>query len=140
MATPRILIVDDDHTLLDLLRVHLSSGGLKVEVAEDAAVAIRSVLESPPDIILLDVQMPYLNGLDMLAALKSEPSTRPIPVIVLTGEEDPHCQAKALKLGADGFLNKPVQYRQLINEIFSRLARRAAEKARAAREQERPEE
>jgi len=140
MATPRILIVDDDRTLLDLLRVHLSSGGLKVEVAEDAAVAIRSVLDSPPDIILLDVQMPYLNGLDMLAALKSEPATRPIPVIVLTGEEDPHCRTKALKLGADGFLNKPVQYRQLINEIFSRLARRAAEKARAAREQENPEE
>jgi len=140
MATPRILIVDDDRTLLDLLRVHLSSGGLKVEVAEDAAIAIRSVLDSPPDIILLDVQMPYLNGLDMLAALKSEPATRPIPVIVLTGEEDPHCRTKALKLGADGFLNKPVQYRQLINEIFSRLARRAAEKARAAREQEKPEE
>jgi len=140
MATPRILIVDDDRTLLDLLRVHLSSGGLKVEVAEDAAIAIRSVLDSPPDIILLDVQMPYLNGLDMLAALKSEPATRPIPVIVLTGEEDPHCRTKALKLGADGFLNKPVQYRQLINEIFSRLARRAAEKARAAKEQEKPEE
>jgi len=84
--------------------------------------------------------MPYLNGLDMLAALKSEPATRPIPVIVLTGEEDPHCRTKALKLGADGFLNKPVQYRQLINEIFSRLARRAAEKARAAKEQEKPEE
>jgi DNA-binding response OmpR family regulator len=133
MATPRILIVDDDRTLLDLLRVHLASGGLKVEVAEDAAVALRSLVETPPDLILLDIELPYLNGFEILAAVKADPATSAIPVIVLTGREDPQSRAEAERLGADGFLIKPVQNRQLIDEIFSRLARRAAEKARAAR-------
>ena len=132
MPAPRILIVDDDRTLLDLLRVHLSSGGLKVEVAEDAAVAIRTVLASPPDLILLDVELPYMNGLDVLKALKTDPATHTIPVIVLTGRDDEECFQRAQALGADAFLNKPVQYRQLIDEIFSRLARRAADRARRA--------
>ncbi len=131
MASPRILIVDDDQTLLDLLRVHLASGGLKVEVAEDAAIGLRSILENPPDLVLLDVELPYLNGLDILAAIKADASTKSIPVIVFTGNDDATCHDRAKALGAEGFLTKPVQFRMLIDEIFSKLARRAAEKARA---------
>ena len=125
---PTILIVDDDATLLDLLSVHLSSGGLKVQVAADAAVALRSVIDNPPDLVLLDIGLPYLDGMEILAALKSDPLSRDIPVVVLTGHHDEQEYVQAMNLGADGYLNKPVDRDRLINEIFSRLARRAARK------------
>ena len=130
MTAPRVLIIDDDRTLLDLLRVYLTSGGLKIEVAEDAAIAIRTILASPPDLIILDIELPFLNGMEVLAALKSDASTRDIPVVVLTGHTDEACFVEASNLGAEGFLRKPVERNVLINEIFSKLARRAAKKAR----------
>ena len=125
---PTILIVDDDTTLLDLLSTHLSSGGLKVQVAPDAAIALRTVIDTPPDLVLLDIGLPYLDGMEMLAAMKSDPVSRDIPVVVLTGHHDEQEYVQAMNLGADGFLNKPVDRDRLINEIFSRLARRAAHK------------
>jgi DNA-binding response OmpR family regulator len=125
---PTILIVDDDTTLLDLLSVHLSSGGLNVQVAPDAAIALRTVIDTPPDLVLLDIGLPYLDGMEILAAMKSDPASRDIPVLVLTGHHDEQEYVQAMNLGADGFLNKPVDRERLINEIFSRLARRAARK------------
>jgi DNA-binding response OmpR family regulator len=125
---PTILIVDDDIPLLELLSTDLTSGGLKVRIAADAAVAIRTVLESPPDLILLDIGLPYLDGLELLAALKSDPASRDVPVVVLTGHQDEAEYVQARNLGADGFLHKPVTRETLINEIFSRLARQAAKK------------
>ncbi len=125
---PSILIVDDDLTLLELLSVHLSNGGLQVSVAPDAAVALRSIIENPPDLIILDIGLPYLDGMEVLAALKSDPASKHIPVIVLTGHEDPSEYVQASNLGADGYLHKPVDREKLINEIFSRLARQAAKK------------
>ena len=128
---PTILIVDDDTTLLDLLSVHLSNGGLKVQIAADAALALRSVIDQPPDLVLLDIGLPYLDGMEILAAMKADPASRDIPVVVLTGHHDEQEYVQAMSLGADGFLNKPVERDRLINEIFSRLARRAAKKLAA---------
>lgn len=125
---PTILIVDDDTTLLDLLSSHLSNGGLTVQVAADAAIALRTVIDAPPDLVLLDIGLPYLDGMEILAAMKSDPASRDIPVLVLTGHHDEQEYVQAMNLGADGYLNKPVDRDRLINEIFSRLARRAARK------------
>ena len=130
MTAPRVLIIDDDRTLLDLLRVYLTSGGLKIEVAEDAAVAIRTILASPPDLIILDIALPFLDGMEVLAALKSDASTKDIPVVILTAHADEATFVQAKNLGAEGFLKKPVERDVLINEIFSKLARSAAKKAR----------
>lgn len=124
----RILIIDDDVMLLDLLQLHLSGRGISVEVAENAAVALRSIIESPPDLIMLDLGLPDLDGMEVLKAIKGDEATRHLPVIVITGTdtETRYIQAKAL--GADAFLNKPVERDELINEIFSRLARSVAAK------------
>jgi len=124
----RILIIDDDVMLLDLLQLHLSGRGISVEVAESAAVALRSIIESPPDLIMLDLGLPDLDGMEVLQAIKGDETTRHLPVIVITGTdtEARHLQAKAL--GADAFLTKPVERDALINEIFSRLARSVASK------------
>lgn len=122
----RILIIDDDVMLLDLLQLHLSGRGISVEVAEDAAVALRNIIASPPDLILLDLGLPYFDGMEVLKAIKGDPSTQHIPVIVLTGHNSEDEYVRAKNLGAAAYLNKPVERSQLINEIFSRLAKQIA--------------
>jgi DNA-binding response OmpR family regulator len=127
----RILIIDDDVLLLDLLQLHLSGRSVTVQVAEDAVIALRSIIESPPDLVLLDLGLPYLDGMEVLKAIKGDPATRHIPVIVITGHDDEAEYVRAKALGADAFLNKPVQRDELINEIFSRLSRHIANRPAA---------
>ncbi len=76
-----ILIVDDDKSMLQLLTLHLSNAGYKVLTAEDAVVAGRHVLKTRPDLIIADVSMPYMDGYELVAALKADSATRDIPVV-----------------------------------------------------------
>lgn len=122
----RILIVDDDESMTDLLKMHLTREGLEIETAPDAAVALRSIITNPPDLILLDVEMPYMGGLEVLKALKSDPATRAKPVIVLTSRTDDECFSEARSLGADAFLTKPVSREKLLGEVAMRLAQSLA--------------
>ncbi len=118
----RILIVDDDEGMTDLLKLHLRREGLEIETAADAVIALRSIMKQVPDLILLDIEMPYMNGLEVLKALKSDPATSGRPVIVLTSRTDDDCYTEAKKLGADAFLNKPVAKERLLQEVALRLA------------------
>ena len=99
----------------DLLRLHLSTNGYEVVVAEDAITAGYLVLEEPPDLVLCDVEMPFMNGYEFVAALKNDPETRQIPVIFLTTDENVMVQAKML--GAEAYLNKPVTVDALLKVI-----------------------
>ena len=122
----RILIVDDDVGMTDLLKLHLRRDGLEIETAADAVIAFKSIMQQLPDLILLDVEMPYMGGLEVLQALKSDPSTASRPVIVLTSRKDDETFAKAKRLGADAFLNKPVSKEELLREVAFRLAQSLA--------------
>lgn len=122
----QILIIDDDVILLDLLQLHLSGRSVDVQVAEDAVIALRSIIKNPPDLIVLDLGLPYLSGMEVLRAVKGDPKTSHIPVIVVTGHDDEAEYVRARELGADAFLNKPVTRDALVNEIFSRLTRQVA--------------
>lgn len=122
----KILIVDDDEGMTDLLKLHLTREGLDIESAPDAAVALRFIITNPPDLILLDVEMPYMGGLEVLKALKSDPATRAKPVIVLTSRTDDECFSEARSLGADAFLTKPVSREKLLGEVALRLAQSLA--------------
>ncbi len=84
----KIVIIEDDLVFLDLLRVHLASAGHEVRTAEDAALGLRAIIADPPDLILLDLTIPYLDGFEMIEALRNDPATRDTPVIVLTGRGD----------------------------------------------------
>ena len=84
----RILVVDDDRSLRDLIGMHLRSAGYEVEVAEDAIVAGYKLLERAPDMIVCDVNMPYMDGFAFVAALKSDTTLPYIPVVFLTSRED----------------------------------------------------
>jgi DNA-binding response OmpR family regulator len=119
----RILIIDDDIGFLDLLRIHLSSAGYEVQVAEDGVTGGRALLAQPPDLIVSDVAMPFLDGFELLSLLRSDASTASIPVILLSGHSDGDTMAKAVQLGAADFLTKPVARDQLLESVEACLAR-----------------
>lgn len=116
-----LLIIEDDVSMLELLRVHLKAAGHAVRVAADAADGIRYILAEAPDLILSDIAMPYLDGMELLRALRSDPLTLRIPVIFLTGRDDDDTLVKARELGVDDFLTKPIQVEDLLSAIDKAL-------------------
>jgi len=117
----KIVIIEDDLTFLDLLRVHLASAGHEVLAAEDAVLGLRAVIDNAPDLILLDLSVPYLDGFEILEALRTDPATRDIPVLVLTGRGDDETYTRARKLGAAQLLTKPVARDLLMKAIDGQL-------------------
>ena len=110
-----ILVVDDDASMRDLLRLHLTAAGYDVQVAEDAIAAGYMVLRSPPDLIISDVNMPHLDGFDVLAAVRSDASVRDVPVIFLTTESEGERRGK--DLGAVGYVPKPISAEHLLSLV-----------------------
>jgi DNA-binding response OmpR family regulator len=119
----RILIVEDDEAFRLLLRIHLSAESYEVQVAEDGTSGSRALLEHPPDLIVSDVGMPFLDGFQLLSLIRSHANTAAIPVILLSGSSDGGTMTKALELGAADFLVKPVTREDLITSVRSCLAR-----------------
>lgn len=119
----RILIIDDDIGFRDLLRIHLSSAGYQVQVAEDGVTGGRALLEQAPDLIVSDVNMPFLDGFELLSLMRSDAGTAAIPVILLSGRSDGDSMAKAVELGAADFLTKPVTRDQLLESVQACLER-----------------
>jgi CheY-like chemotaxis protein len=107
-----ILIVDDDESIRELLRLHLSAAGYEVNVAPDGIAAGYMVLRSPPDLILCDVSMPHMDGFEFIAALKADKGLPYIPVIFLTSMEEGDHRGK--ELGAVGYITKPVRADRLL--------------------------
>jgi len=116
----RILVVDDDESMRELIRIHLAAAGYEVQTAADAISAGYMVLASAPDLILTDVSMPYMDGFEFVAALRADPSVPPIPVIFLTSVEEG--MERARELGAAGYLVKPVR----ADELLATVARHAS--------------
>ena len=121
----RILIIDDDVGFRDLLRIHLSAAGYQVQVAEDGVTGGRALLADTPDLIVSDLNMPFLDGFELLSLLRSDAETAKIPVILLSGRSDGDTMAKAVELGAADFLTKPVTRDQLLESIEACLSRTA---------------
>jgi len=115
-----ILVVDDDESMRDLLRLHLTAAGYEVQVAEDAIVAGYMVLRGPPDLIISDVNMPHMDGFEFIAALKADKSLPSIPVIFLTSVEEGDQRGKAL--GAVGYVTKPVRADKLLSLVAQHVA------------------
>jgi CheY-like chemotaxis protein len=107
-----ILVIDDDESIRDLLRMHLSAAGYEVHVAEDAIAAGYLVLRSPPDLIISDVNMPHMDGFEFVAALKADATLPRIPVIFLTSDEERDDRGK--ELGVVGYVTKPVRADRLL--------------------------
>ncbi|MDX1376947.1 MAG: response regulator [Burkholderiales bacterium] len=118
MAT--VLIVDDDESIRALVSRQLAAAGYEVKVAEDAIEAGHMVLRAAPDLIVLDVSMPYMSGFEFAAALNADTTLPFIPIVFLTSHEDR--EERALALGAVGYLNKPVEGDRLVSLVRQHLA------------------
>ena len=118
---PRILIVDDERRNRQLLEVMLGGEGYELTSAEGGAEALRSVAARRPDLILLDVMMPGMNGYEVAASLKVDPATRHIPIIILTALDDRNSRVHGLTAGAEEFLTKPVNRHELCLRVRNLL-------------------
>ena len=128
-----ILVVDDDVSMRELLELHLSNAGYSVALADDAIAAGRMFLGSTPDLLLIDVSMPYMSGLDFVATVFADVTVPIIPVVFITAYE--HFAQHAEEMGADCLI-KPVQVGRLLETVARNLkAARAAERVDGAKPQ-----
>lgn len=132
-----ILAIEDDPSFRDLLELHLGFAGHKVRAAADPAEGLRALLESPPDLILLDLDLPYLSGFEVLEALRSEKASRKIPVVVVTGHMDSEAFERCRKIGIDGFATKPLKREDLVDAVAKALQKPAA-RTRARKAEPKP--
>ncbi|MDR7416422.1 MAG: response regulator transcription factor [Armatimonadota bacterium] len=116
----RVLVVDDDETILDLLRSYLSREGFEVQVARDGEEALRIARASGPDVVVLDVLLPGLDGLEVLRRLRREAGPY---VILLTAKTEEADRVVGLELGADDYVTKPFSPRELVARIRAVLRR-----------------
>ena len=119
-----ILVMDDDQCMRELLRLHLSNAGYEVLVAEDAIDGGHLLLRRRPDLILADIEMPFMDGLEFLRAVKADSATRSVPVIFVTVRVEAEAQAR--KLGAAAFLTKPLLLPELLSTVAQQIEGRVA--------------
>jgi two-component system chemotaxis response regulator CheY len=117
--TSNILVVDDDANMRELLRIHLGNAGYEVCTAEDGIAAGYGVLRQRPDLIISDVNMPYLDGFEFIAAMREEVTLRTVPVIFLTTAAEGEYRGK--ELGAVGYLPKPVRADRLLSLVAAHV-------------------
>jgi DNA-binding response OmpR family regulator len=113
----RILIIDDDLEFANVLRMHLAAAGYAAEMAEDAVEGGKALLARPPALVLCDINMPYMNGLDLMTLMRSDARSAAIPVVFVSGRADGDTMSKAVKLGAADFLAKPITRDQLLESV-----------------------
>jgi two-component system cell cycle response regulator len=130
---PRVLVVDDDPDTITILSRYLQREGFVAIEAPSGADCLRILQESPVDVILLDLMMPEMDGFQVCEALKRNPVTAEIPIILVTARDDIDARAEGIRIGVSEFLPKPFSRRQLIFRINAQLsvleAGRAAEAA-----------
>jgi excisionase family DNA binding protein len=115
-AGPVVLIVDDDERLREYVRVNLEMEGYAVREAGNAAEGLRVLEESTPDLVLLDVMMPEVDGWEMLQRVQEQHGVGAIPVIMFSGQVDEQAVGEAASRGAQGFIGKPFNPQQLIDQ------------------------
>jgi excisionase family DNA binding protein len=113
---PLILLVDDDEKVRELVRVNLEFEGYTVREAGSADEGLRAIDEAKPDLILLDVMMPHVDGWEMLRRVQAQYGAGAIPVVMFSGKVDEQAQALAASSGARGFVGKPFDLQHLIEQ------------------------
>jgi adenylate cyclase len=117
----RILVVDDIPDNVEILRMRLGSLGYEVVVAEDGEQALAVVRETPPDLILLDIMMPRIDGLEVVRRLKADATLPFIPVILVTAKASPTDVVAGLDAGGDDYLSKPIEHGALVARVRAML-------------------
>ncbi|ACO47719.1 response regulator transcription factor [Deinococcus deserti] len=120
--SPRILVIDDDAGVRSLLQRGLSYEGFLVETAADGETGLAAVRDRPPDLVILDVMLPGLDGLEVLSRLRRVDAN--LPVVMLTARDRPDEQVRGLERGADDYVTKPFSFDVLAARVRAQLRRR----------------
>ena len=113
----RVLVLEDEQDVAELIRYNLAKEGYDVVVSANGAEALRLAREHHPDVILLDIMIPQLNGWEVCRRLKQDPALAPIPVIMVTGRVEEGDKVLGFELGADDYVTKPFSPRELVARI-----------------------
>jgi DNA-binding response OmpR family regulator len=119
----KVLIVEDEQDVAELIRFNLAREGYDVRVALNGTEALRQAREFHPEVILLDIMVPQLNGWEVCRRLKQEPETRTVPVIMVTGRVEEGDKVLGFELGADDYVTKPFSPRELVARVRAVLRR-----------------
>src|SRR5829696_8693316 len=130
--TPRVLIVEDDEDIAQLLAHSVRKAGFDAAVMLSGAGVLARVRDSPPDLLLLDVMLPGLDGRDICRALRADPQIQAVPVIMITARADEAERVAGLELGADDYITKPFSPREVVARVRAVLRRTAAAPPAAA--------
>jgi len=123
-AKTRVLVVEDEHDIAGLIRHTLERGGeMEVEVAASGDAALKAAADQPPDLIVLDLNLPVLNGLEVCRLLRQRPATARVPIIMLTARTTESDRVIGLDAGADDYVTKPFSLRELAARVRAVLRR-----------------
>ena len=123
---PKILLVEDNEMNRDMLSRRLIRSGYEVVLAVDGAQGVAMASSDAPDLVLMDMSLPVLDGWDATRRLKADPATKGLPVIALTAHAMAGDEKKAREAGCDDFDTKPVEYTRLLTKIEGLLQKRKA--------------
>ncbi len=117
MSKKKILVVEDEESLLKLESILLTSKGYEVTGVSNGLAALESLAQSRPDLVLLDIMLPAMDGFEVCQRIKSDPATRDIPVVMLTAKKSREDMARGQQVGADWYITKPFKSANVIETI-----------------------
>jgi two-component system phosphate regulon response regulator PhoB len=123
----RILIIEDETDLADLLGYNLRKAGYRADVANDGDAGLKKATDERPDLVILDVMMPQLSGLQVARLLRTDPKTSSIPILMLTAKAEESDQVAGLQVGADDYVTKPFSMKVLLARVEALLRRNRAQ-------------
>lgn len=123
MEKKKILVVDDEPDVTDLVAYHLKAKGFHVETLNDPTASIAAARAKQPDLVILDIMMPDLSGIQVCRILRADPKLARVPIIFLTAKAEPHDRIEGLESGADDYLSKPFSPKELVLRVESILRR-----------------
>jgi DNA-binding response OmpR family regulator len=132
----RVLVIDDEAPIRLLCRVNLEAAGIEVSEAEDGTAGLEAARADPPDVILLDVMMPGMDGWQVFTELLNDERTADVPIVFLTARAELRDQARGLELGGVDYVTKPfnpLELAPLIEDLLARIERGEAEELRRER-------
>src|SRR3954471_7446402 len=132
-----IALVDDDRNILTSVSIALQAEGFVTRVYSDPSVALKAIGENPPDLAVLDIKMPQMDGMELLRRVRE---ASPVPVIFLTSKDDELDEALGLAMGADDYISKPFYQRLLIARIRAILRRQELAKGEAIADHDQPDQ
>lgn len=126
MAKENVLVVDDEEDIRELVRYNLAREGYKVQCVGTGEAALKAARSKPPDLVVLDLMLPGMCGLDVCRVLRSDAKTAHIPVVILSARGEEADIVAGLELGADDYVTKPFSPRILVARVRAALRRKAA--------------